>query len=125
MNKVLVYGTLKKGFGNHRLIERAYGILQYKGVVRLPFKMVSLGGFPALIPTTEVHEIECEIYEVDDECFASLDRLEGYPNFYEREWVRTPVGYSWVYFLPDERDHAPEVNKTEGVFNWTKGGSNE
>lgn len=87
--KVAVYGTLRKGFGNHRILE---GLLPLReGFVSVPFRMVSLGGFPGLIPASEHHQVYLEIYDIGDdtERLRRLDGLEGYrgpnqSNFYDR-----------------------------------------
>jgi len=76
-NKVrfAVYGTLRKGNGNHRLLQDA----EYLGTIKTEpiYTMVSLGGFPAVKENGNT-SIVCEIYETDDEdIIKSVFRLEG------------------------------------------------
>lgn len=93
-----VYGTLKKGFGNHRILED--NPLVFEGTVNIPFYMVSLGGFPGILKDDKSNSIYIEVYEVSDqETEKRLDRLEGYPSFYNKEIIDTPVGKAYVYFL--------------------------
>lgn len=84
--KVFVYGTLRKGFSNSRLLSTAIS----KGEHLLSSKhlMISLGAFPALIPSEEFHLTRGEVYEVDEDTLSNLDRLEGHPDFYERVEVQ-------------------------------------
>lgn len=88
---VAVYGTLRQGNGNHRLISQ-YDSSEFLGEGIIPKRatMFSNGGFPYLsfdagdkpqmYPTVEV-------YAVDDDCLADLDCLEGYPGWYDRSKV--------------------------------------
>ena len=93
-----VYGTLKKGFGNHRILEN--NDLVFEGSVNIPYYMVSLGGFPGLIKDDKDNPIHIEVYEVtDEETERRLDRLEGYPSFYNKDMIETPVGEAHIYFL--------------------------
>lgn len=97
---VFVYGTLKKGFGNHRVMERARG--EYVGDTTIQHAtMYSLGAFPAIAldkrAKTEVHG---EVYRIADaEGLKPLDWLEGYPRFYNRSEVESPLGKVWVYHI--------------------------
>lgn len=81
MHKVFVYGSLKKGFGNHPLIDnpttRLLGEYFLDGA-----EMFSLGSFPGVIRGEG--RVTGELYEVDDSTLRDLDRLEGHPTFYER-----------------------------------------
>jgi len=93
MTKVAVYGTLKKGHPNQRVMERAKG--KYLGRCRLDnWDMVNLGPFPAITPGNR--SVEVEVYGVED--IEPLDILEGYPHFYDRTEVKTEFGSAWVYF---------------------------
>lgn len=111
LNRVFVYGTLMRGFLNHkRYLEgkisrvtpgKTFGLLYH-----LP------EGYPALIAGNET--IKGEIIEpVDRELLRSLDRLEDYAegrscNLYVRDIrnILTEGGEEvscWVYFYTDER----------------------
>lgn len=99
--RVFVYGTLKRGHGNHRLLAQS----KFLGrcVIRGKYQMVSLGGFPGLVEAPmdapEV-PISGEVYQVNDDTLLSLDFLEGHPRFYERFKISTPYKNAWAYFLP-------------------------
>lgn len=98
---VAVYGTLRKGEGNHDLLSKS----SYKGTYGLsgPFRMIDLGFFPAVMKSEGKGHITVEVYEVGETEMRSLDYLEGHPDFYVRELVETPVGPAWMYFMPEDR----------------------
>jgi len=95
---VAVYGTLKRGFGNHRVIAPG----QFLGTDTTPgFVMHSLGGFPGVVRGDGT--IHIEVYAVDDQTMGSLDCLEGYRasdplrGFYDRVQIDTRFGRAWLY----------------------------
>lgn len=99
---VAVYGSLRKGLGNHALLSSA---IQDKAA-RYRFmwnstvncKMYSLGGFPALVPTPDLHRVTFEVYHVNQATLKRLDGLEGYPTFYDRTQIMINDNLCWVYF---------------------------
>ena len=102
--KVFVYGSLRKGHGNHRLLTES----DFKGVyVTLgQYHMVSLGGFPAVFEDKKVGHVTGELYEVDDPTLKRLDALEGNGSFYTRKEIpvfsmEDPLQEEtvWIYFL--------------------------
>lgn len=81
MNKLFVYGTLKHNYHNHRYLRGA----EYIDLAYLyDYGIFSLGGFPGIAPATGLEPVSGELYDVPDETWPILDRLEGvnyeYPN---------------------------------------------
>lgn len=82
--KVFVYGTLRRGHGNNRLLRDSdcHGVAVLEG-----YKMVSLGGFPAIFRGEKDDTVVGEVYEVTKPVLNSLDRLEGFnrmdPQMYD------------------------------------------
>lgn len=101
MTKVAVYGSLRQGMGNHRILDGAELVGQYDVVMRA--KMISLGGFPGLLKDDDFSPVTIEVYEVNDCILDRLDRLEGHPTFYKREETGTPAGGAWIYWLQGDR----------------------
>lgn len=113
---VAVYGTLKRGYGNHRLLETS----KFLGTDRIEgFDMYNLysGGFPGILHSKSVRSVEntifIEVFEVDEDTFMRLDCLEGYDEdeptegLYDREQVMTQYGLAWIYTFngtPNESD---------------------
>lgn len=86
-HKVFVYGTLKRGYHNHRLLEKAL----YLGKARTTAKWAMIGKslpFPYLLERNDNgYYVEGEVYEVSDSELWALDRLEGVPTHYRKENV--------------------------------------
>lgn len=109
MTKVFVYGSLKEGYGNHRLLSTSEKVAEY--VTPPIYTLHDLGAFPAVTLKGDT-PITGEIYEVNDEVFKRLDMLEGYPHFYDRVEIDTPHGDAWMYYLKVCNDR----NIPEGVW---------
>jgi gamma-glutamylcyclotransferase (GGCT)/AIG2-like uncharacterized protein YtfP len=123
MKLITVYGSLLEGLGNwkwHLDNEESKKLGEH--ILEGGFKMISLGGFPGLIPDdTVTNKIFVETYEVSDKVYKSVERLEGYPGFYGKTKVNTPFGESEVYTLSDNKYNDKLVPEDEnGVINWKK-----
>jgi len=106
---VFVYGTLKRGHGNHKLLRAA----TFMGTTRTKGRY-ALGdiGFPYAFPETVIpshlHSRLC--HPVVGECYMlhspstleTLDHLEGYPTHYDRTVVELlNLQQAWMYVMPD------------------------
>ncbi len=112
--QVAVYGTLKEGYGNHRLLEGSK--LIGKGTTALKYPMVQGYGFPYVYDEEGVGEnIHVEVYEVTTEVMDSLDRLEGVDSgHYTPALVDIDLeGGVWeqaeMYFACHDRDQNDEL----------------
>lgn len=96
---VFVYGTLRKGFGNHYLLRTS----EYLGEFRQPvhFDMVDMGAYPGLVETNTPFSstITVEAYKIDKETLKRLDNLEGYPLFYNRKVIKIGDIEGYIYYL--------------------------
>ena len=104
VTKVAVYGSLRKGLGNHRVL----GDSKLIGKEWVPnYEMFSLGSFPGI--RNGEGSIFVEVYKVDSDTLERLDMLEGYHskdsvnNFYDKEEVSTKFGDALIYTLQGER----------------------
>jgi len=97
-----VYGTLRQGFGNYqRLLNNEF--CTYLGTERTEpnFHMVSLGGFPGVIPGGN-QAITIEVFQVNSpKVEQGLDWLEGYPSFYGKMEIKTKWGMANMYILDE------------------------
>ena len=83
---VAVYGTLKMGYGNHRLLEDA--MFEGEAVTAKKYPMVDNGYFPYLFNEDGGDHVKVEVYAVDADTLARLDALEGVDSgHYYREEV--------------------------------------
>lgn len=101
---VFVYGTLKRGFGNWSYLLKDQSVFKGEHTITNGYRMHSLGGFPAVVPSDKGLPIHGEVFEVDQLVFKRLDDLEGYPDMYQRVKVDTQHGEAWMYVM-DEHDH--------------------
>jgi len=118
---IAVYGSLRKGMGNHRLLETSK--LLSTETIQDNFRMVDMGSYPGLIKSEEVNDIVVEIYEVTPDTYKRIEWLESYPSFYDRRNVHTTEGEVSIYYLAkgggwSESDRL--VEKTDGAFDWVK-----
>jgi gamma-glutamylcyclotransferase (GGCT)/AIG2-like uncharacterized protein YtfP len=93
---VFVYGSLKRGQPNHGELEGcpAEGEAELRGLA-----LYDLGPFPMAIPSQEPgSRLQGELYRVENQQLARLDRFEGAPRLYERQRWRLADGRPvWVY----------------------------
>jgi len=124
LNRAFVYGTLKRGFPNHKRIFKGYEINITKAWAY--GELYDLGwGFPAMllgqrseeeVEAQTVRKVHGELIEFeDDKLLEKLDRLEGFiqegssANFYDRieRSIHCENGElkAWVYVLNPNRCH--------------------
>jgi gamma-glutamylcyclotransferase (GGCT)/AIG2-like uncharacterized protein YtfP len=96
MPKVFVYGTLKRGYGNHRVMEAAEGEFLQKDTIK-GYEIYNTGCFPAVVEGEGV--VQGEVFEVPEEGMYFLDRLEGVPRLYDRHTTHTEGGLEVVTYL--------------------------
>ena len=122
---VFVYGTLKRGHGNHPLL----GDSLFVGEATTLGKYTLYdGGFPRMsnFPGDVKSYVAGEVFHVTSAAVLDgLDRLEGHPTFYIRRriWVRMTASDShqrvWAYIWP--HPHASAVCKPiKGVASWDR-----
>lgn len=86
-NLIAVYGTLRKGYGNHSYLSGAKFI--GSGQTFDKYRMTG-AGIPFLLQGKNVegsNNVRVEVYSVDDWKLKSIDRLEGHPTWYKREKI--------------------------------------
>jgi gamma-glutamylcyclotransferase (GGCT)/AIG2-like uncharacterized protein YtfP len=121
MLKVVVYGSLRRGMGNHRLLERSE--LLSTEVIQANYDMLDMGSYPGLVRSEEPNDIVVEVYSVTPETFTDIEHLEGYPSFYNRENVRTTEGDAPIYFLEGSDrafSRSAFVSKIDDTYDWVK-----
>jgi len=95
---VFVYGTLKKGFGNHRWLDGAGFVGKAK--TSSIFSMINLGYYPGVLLHGET-SITGELYLIDKTIEDRLDDLEGVDSgLYHKTEVDTDKGKALMYYYP-------------------------
>jgi gamma-glutamylcyclotransferase (GGCT)/AIG2-like uncharacterized protein YtfP len=96
---VAVYGTLRKGYGNHRLLNDQEMI--GTGKTDNLYTMYA-SGIPYVTEDQPTHNVTIELYKVANDRMRNLDSLEGHPTFYERKLTPVTVDgktyQAWLYF---------------------------
>ena len=116
LERVFVYGTLKRGFCNHDLLAKArfvdtpvtvklYGFYADRDVYAADEEIPIPYLFHDPAPGDAAVAVQGEIYEVSPRTLARLDVLEGHPDWYERQRlpIQRPDGAvteCWGYFIP-------------------------
>ena len=103
---LFVYGSLKKGFDNHRLLEKSTKRLG-KATTINKFGMFedSFGNYPYLI-TKPISKIDGELYQINrKELLEEIDEFEGAPDYYQRKKIKVKthhgVNIAYAYIRID------------------------
>lgn len=115
-HKVFVYGTLKRGYGNHRLIAEGKG--EFVGLDAAPGALYGGHGFPFVKPVKQRRGnwVGGEVWAVDDATLARLDGLEGHPRFYIRTRVRMRSRrMASIYYYPHSLPESHRIPMRNGV----------
>jgi gamma-glutamylaminecyclotransferase len=98
---LFVYGSLKRGFENHRELARAR--FEAEVVTARGYALFRVGRYPALVrgPPGAVFG---ELYSADAELLIRLDEFEGCPWLYARLLVELADGRgAFAYLMSPER----------------------
>ena len=119
--RVFVYGTLKRGYGNHYALETA----EFLGECEVgdgDLTMIDMGWYPGVVQSKAVEggKVKGEVFLVDEPTLHVLDLIEGHPHFYERKKIDTPWKKAWVYLLPEEYLEDQQDYIPEGEWNGSK-----
>ena len=104
---LFVYGSLKKGFDNHKLLNKyAKRVGKASTVGKFAMYEDSFGNYPYLVkePITKVIG---ELYEIKrKELLDRIDEFEGAPEYYKRKKIKVKthkgVNLAFVYLREDE-----------------------
>ncbi len=112
MDKLFVYGTLKRGGSLHGCLKHQ----QFLGVVITTptYDLIGGYGFPFLIRGD--YRVKGELYSISEEMWPLLDDVEGVPQLYLRELVEVlpypDDGNVWGYVSNMEHKRL----SSEGLF---------
>ncbi|HHV65924.1 MAG TPA: gamma-glutamylcyclotransferase [Peptococcaceae bacterium] len=111
MSMVFVYGTLMKGYENHRyyLAQAEYlGKGEIEG-----YALYAVSSFPGIVPE-KGEKVKGELYRVDSDTLVELDILEGEGSLYLRKMVKVTMDQktveAWVYIWNGETRGKKKIN---------------
>lgn len=128
---VFVYGTLKRGHHNHRILGPTPNFVG-NAITNTKYKMLD-AGFPVLLDITAGetgHFVEGEVYDVDAITAKRLDQLEGKGRMYNRvrKYVRMGEGsvrLNYYVGIPQHwgryQDMGLHTPVASGALNWPEG----
>ncbi|ABE51304.1 gamma-glutamylcyclotransferase family protein [Methanococcoides burtonii] len=122
MNLLFVYGTLKRGYVNHHLLERSTFVLET--CTEKKFQILDMGDFPAVVKDVPVSTIDGELFNVDDSTLSDIDAFEG-EWFSREEVVLQDSSIAWMYFLSEYVSHEGCPSITSGTWQKDKGDNYE
>ncbi len=97
---VAAYGTLRKGWGNSRLVDTPQNKHVGTGKTVEKYTMRA-SGIPFLSKEPMVN-ITVDLWEITKESLVNVDALEGHPEWYKRELVPVEVDGTvydaYIYF---------------------------
>lgn len=119
--KAFVYGSIKHGLPNHRVLGTSEFICSTFTTDK--YDMVSMGGFPAVKESVGVSVIQGEVYEINKETLERLDHLESNGLFYARKLIKVDQVNElvWIYFIMNEMGSGEDktnVHDEYGVQTW-------
>lgn len=127
IHHVFVYGTLKKGLKNHKLLESSYCLGEYQTLDSI-WEMVDLIRFPGVIRVASRYhkagDIVGELYEVSSEVLKNLDFLESNGKFYTRVLasLKDCSVPAWIYTIPAKKEYSKLTmkmsDKKEKLYSW-------
>lgn len=97
---IFVYGTLKTGQIRNFVLDNQRFVKKVK--TRPLYGLYSNGDFPCLVDDGK--SIEGELWEVDENCLAKLDQIEGHPVLFKRGQIHLADDnfYTEAYFWNQE-----------------------
>ena len=117
INKVFVYGTLKKGYGNNTLIKHTEFIGESISIDRFDLSGI---GFPCAYPNRNGKLLQGEIYKLNDSDFITTDMLEGNGSLYQRELREFvcdgKIIEAWIYIIIEPFTKPYKVDSD--IINW-------
>ena len=109
MNRIAVYGTLKKGRGNSFYLREAQHV--GNGVTADKYRLC-ITSLPYLLgeESNSGFNVKVEVYDINDTTFNAVDMLEGHPRFYRRKKTNIVLSdgkqtEAWVYFVGSGYDN--------------------
>lgn len=109
---IATYGSLRRGMHNYRVNVMGNGQLVGMGETDENYNLYDLGSFPSVSLAHNSHDMSVvvEVYEAPADntgLTGPYDRLEGYPNFYNRTEIPVTLENgdtltAWIYHIDED-----------------------
>lgn len=98
--RLFVYGTLKKGFRAHDILERQSAVFLKEARTIPQYQLYEINWFPGMvIDELTPGGVRGELYLVTQECLDRLDAYEGAPDLFRRHEVELDDGSTAISYL--------------------------
>lgn len=120
---IFVYGTLKRGFSNNFILEKAKFISTATTIEKYQIYPVIGNAYPFLIKSEKQNFIKGEVFEViEQETLDSLDVLEGYPDLYLKENIfvnlENGMKVEVLTYFKNEETNKDIIDKSKSYIEW-------
>lgn len=100
MSKLFVYGTLKKGYSAHYLLERWSPTFLGKAQTQPNYGLYDQGPFPGMVQEAAGGGVHGEVYEVTEKCLEAMDQYEAVDHgLFRRAEVELTDGSKAIAYL--------------------------
>ena len=120
---LFVYGSLKKGFENEHVLDKAKYISKATTVRKFAMYTSKGGEYPYLLKNKPLNNIEGELYKIArKDLLKKIDIFEGSPDYYTRESIEINSRSfdtnkrAFTYFYTNKKDH----KKRQPIIEWKK-----
>jgi len=120
---LFVYGSLKKGFENEHVLDKAKYISKAITVRKFAMYASKRGDYPYLLKDKPLNNIEGELYKIArKDLLKKIDIFEGSPDYYTRESIEVKSRSFdtnkrvFTYFYTNKKDH----KKKQPITEWKK-----
>lgn len=120
---LFVYGSLKRGFENEHMLDRAKYISKATTVRKFAMYTSKGGEYPYLLKDKPLNNIEGELYKIArKDLLKKIDIFEGSPDYYTRESIEIKSRSfdtnkrAFTYFYVNKKDH----KKKQPITKWKK-----
>ncbi len=120
---LFVYGSLKKGFENEHVLDKAKYISKATTIRKFAMYTSKGGEYPYLLKDKPLNNIEGELYKIArKDLLKKIDIFEGSPDYYTRESIEVKSRSFdinkrvFTYFYTNKKDH----KKKQPITEWKK-----
>lgn len=120
---LFVYGSLKKGFENEHVLDKAKYISKATTVRKFAMYTSKGGEYPYLLKDKPLNNIKGELYKIArKDLLNKIDIFEGSPDYYTRESIEVKSRSFdinkrvFTYFYTNKKDH----KKKQPITEWKK-----
>lgn len=120
---LFVYGSLKKGFQNEHILDKAKYISKAVTVRKFSMYEAKGGEYPYLLKNKPLYPIKGELYKIArKDLLKKIDLFEGSPDYYTRESIEIKSRSfdtnkrAFTYFYINKKDH----KKKQPITEWKK-----